>query len=200
MLEISPVRNFYCKYDSLGFSVKDYDTADTKFFVWNFDDGKLRGTYNSSILHIYQSAGKFQPAVYIQNSLNCKDTINVTAAIIINGPTANFSAAANSCTNSSVMFQDKSTASGSPITQWLWSYGDGTTSNKKISSNYQYAFPGTYNPYLKVTDANNCTDSLMDTINIFQSPTVDAGADTFACAGNALYIKCNRCLILYMAK
>ena len=189
VLEVSPVKSFYCKYDTLGFSVKDYDTADTKSFQWNFDDGIFRGGADSpSISHVYDTAGNFQPAIYIRNSLNCRDTVNLTSGVIINGPTADFSVNANGCTNSSVAFQDKSTALGSAITQWLWSYGDGTTSNIQNPPNYLYAFPGTYNPYLKVIDANNCTDSLMDTINIFESPIVDAGADTFACAGSPVQL------------
>ena len=53
-----------------------------------------------------------------------------------------------------------------------------------IPLNYSYPFPGTYNPYLKVTDANDCTDTISHAINIFQSPIVDAGIDTFACAGS----------------
>jgi gliding motility-associated-like protein len=188
ILEASPAKNFYCKYDSLVFSVKDYDTADTKGFVWNFDDGVVRSGPNK-ILHIYNSAGKFQPAIYIRNTLNCVDTVNLNTIITINGPTANFSVNANGCTDLPIAFKNNSTAFGSPITQWLWSYGDGTTSSTQNPPNYLYAFPGTYNPYLKVTDANNCTDSIRDTINIFQSPVVDAGIDTFACAGNSISLK-----------
>ncbi len=46
VIEVSPVKSFYCKYDSLEFSVKNYDTADIEAFIWNFDDGILKGTTN----------------------------------------------------------------------------------------------------------------------------------------------------------
>jgi gliding motility-associated-like protein len=188
-LQVLPVKNFYCKYDSLEFSVTNYDTADTKFFIWNFGDGTIKATFKNPISYVYQTAGKLFPALYIRNNENCTDTINFNGNLVINGPTANFSVNANGCTDLPVAFKNNSTAFGSPITQWLWSYGDGTTSNNQNPPNYLYSFPGTYNPYLKVTDANNCADSIMDTINIFQSPIVDAGIDTFACAGNSISLK-----------
>jgi gliding motility-associated-like protein len=185
VIQVSPVKNIYCKYDTLEFSVKNYDTADTKSFIWNFDDGISRGAKDVTT-HVYESAGNFKPALYIRNNENCTDTINSNGNLVINGPTANFSATANGCTNSPVAFQDKSTAAGSQVTQWLWSYGDGTISTNNTPLNYSYPFPGIYKANLTVTDANGCIDTISHAINIFQSPTVDAGIDTFACAGSSV--------------
>ena len=186
LLQISPVKGFYCKYDSLQFFVANYDSADTKFFDWDFGDNFLKRTSNPTLLHIYETTGKFQPVVYIRNIENCRDTINIIGGLTINGPTANFSADANGCSNSPVNFTNNSTAFGSPATQWLWSYGDGTTSTNNTPLNYSYPFPGTYKANLLVTDANGCTDTISHTTNIFLSPTVDAGIDTFACAGSSV--------------
>ena len=182
---ISPQQNYYCRNSEVQFSVSGYDSVTTRLFSWNFKDGTISSLSGktSTITHVYTQNGIYKPEVYIRDFAICVDTVQLTTSVTINGATANFLVPVNDCTNTPVTFQDKSTAVGSPITQWVWDYGDGTFSNNNGSFNYTYSFPGTYNPYLKVTDANNCTDSLMDTINIFQSPTVDAGMDTFACAG-----------------
>ena len=148
------------------FSIADYDTADTKFFDWDFGDNFLKRTSNSTLLHIYDTTGKFQPVVYIRTNENCRDTVNVIGGLTINGPTANFSAAASGCSNSPVMFTNNSTAFGSSLRQWLWSYGDGTTSTNNTPLNYSYSFPGIYTPNLMITDANGCTDTISDAINI----------------------------------
>ena len=45
-----------------------------------------------------------------------------------------------------------------PIVSWQWNFGDGNTITKPDNDTVQhlYAFPGTYNPQLTVTDTNGC--------------------------------------------
>ncbi len=188
VLQVSPVKSFYCKYDTLRFATENYDTLAVKLFYWDFGDSVVRGSYSNSIIHSYNKAGNFIPTAFIRNKDGCTDTINFNSNIKVVGPNAGFSVDTIGCTNSVVKFKDTSTAAGSQITQWIWSYGDGITAGTKGSTNYNYAFPGAYNAKLSLTDANGCTDSITQIINIFPSPVVDAGIDTFTCAGGNIQL------------
>ncbi|MEP6467044.1 MAG: PKD domain-containing protein, partial [Parafilimonas sp.] len=188
-LKIIPAKSFYCKYDTLQFVTENYDTADVKLFYWHFGDGAVRSNTADSITHVYKIDGNFKPIAYIRNPSGCTDTINDNNSVVIYGPTAGFSLDTTGCTNSNVTFKDTSTTAGSKITQWLWNYGDGITAITNGSSNYNYAYSGTYDVKLNLTDANTCTDSVIHTVNISSSPSVDAGLDTFACAGREISLK-----------
>ncbi len=89
-----------------------------------------------------------------------------------------------------MIFKEMSADTGGVITQWQWNFGDGIIKDTLGGSiNYTYAFPGKYNAALKVTDTNGCTDSVFHNINIFPSPPVDAGNDTFNCAGSKISLQ-----------
>ncbi len=184
VLQVSPAKSFYCKYDTIKFTFENYDTADVVYISWRFGDSTLGLSYSNSIIHFYDSSGKFKPVGYIRDLAYCLDTVSINGNIIINGPTADFSADTSSCTNTSVTFNETSTSRGSPINQWLWTYGDGDMQNSRTPLKHKYRFPGTYGVQLKVTDAISCSDSIKQSIEIFSSPLVDAGTDTLACAGS----------------
>ena len=63
------------------------------------------------------------------------------------------------CYHAPVIFTDSSNpVEGVPIISWQWNFGDGNTVTKLTGDTVQhlYAFPGTYNPQLTVTDTNGC--------------------------------------------
>jgi len=82
-------------------------------------------------------------------------------------PVAAFSAPPEVCNGSSISFTDQSTASG-PIAQWLWDFGDGTTSTQQNPTKI-YATPNTYSVKLTVTSAAGCP-STVATKNIVVNP------------------------------
>jgi len=70
------------------------------------------------------------------------------------GPTANFSATPRSGIRPlDVDFTDLSVSGSSPITSWLWSFGDGTTSTSR-NPGHPYASAGRYAVSLTVTTAS----------------------------------------------
>jgi len=189
VIGIIPQKNAYCRNDSLTFFVSGYDTAVTKTFAWNFRDGFQTDFWknNDTINYVYNKNGNFRTQVYVKNVDNCVDTISLNSDIKIGGPIAEFQSAATGCTNSNVSFRDQSTTEqGKPITQWLWSFGDGTTNNTNGPLNYAYTFPGIYNVNLSVTDVDGCIDTITHQVDIDSSPVVDAGIDTFTCAGSGI--------------
>jgi PKD repeat protein len=70
------------------------------------------------------------------------------------GPTAGFSATPRSGVRPlDVDFADQSTSGSSPITSWLWSFGDGTTSTLR-NTGHLYSSAGRYTVSLTVTTAS----------------------------------------------
>ena len=79
------------------------------------------------------------------------------------GPVANFGDMDQLCYRAPIIFSDSSApgANNAPIISWKWDFNDGNTVTKPTGDTIQhiYAFPGTYNPKLTVTDTNGCFNS-----------------------------------------
>jgi gliding motility-associated-like protein len=185
-IQITPAKGFYCRLDTLTFSVTNYNSSSVDSIAWNFGDSISNfNTRYSTVNYIYKTAGNFIPKVYLKDVDLCVDSFPVNNALTIKGPIAAFDST-QGCTATGVHYIDRTTSyQNAAITQALWSFGDGITSSTIGSVNYSYAFPGTYTVYLKVTDANGCTDSVIHYINVAVSPVVEAGNDTLVCAGSS---------------
>lgn len=189
--EIKPVANVlsaapYCYGNSVQLGFTQYDPDVAKDFRWYFGDGDSTG-YNptrDTINHVYDTAGNFNPVAIFRNIYNCTDTINLSPVTIV-GATPKFSFPDTACTLTEVDFSDESTPSGSPIQQWIWSYGDGRTDSVQGPALNYYDFPGLYNVNLTVTDGNGCVNSKTQQIQLLTTPTVIAGNDTLLCLGKS---------------
>jgi PKD repeat protein len=81
-------------------------------------------------------------------------------------PVAGFSfSPSNPTTENTNQFTDLSTATGSTIISWSWSFGDGASSTDK-SPTYQYQKSGTYPVTLQVTDDYGVSNTKTSTITI----------------------------------
>src|SRR3989454_1156437 len=88
------------------------------------------------------------------------------------GPTAGFNGVPRSGINPlDVDFEDRSASGSSPITAWLWSFGDGTTSTSRNPS-HLYASAGRYTVSLIVRSSSG-SDTLAQAsyIGVFVKPT-----------------------------
>lgn len=110
------------------------------------------------------------------------DTVSV---YYLSLPTANFTASPV-CLNSPIPFTDLSTVTGSVITNWDWSFGDGATSTLQ-NPTHTYSSTGTYNVTLIVTTNLGCIDTIMQPITINPLPVVTFTVAP-ACAGTAVTI------------
>lgn len=187
-INVSPIKSFYCRNDSIQFFATGYDTTISKNFTWDFGDGSVsifKGVVDT-IFHTYAQSGTFTPKVFIRDKQFCNDSTQLSPSISINGPTAKFQDASDNCTNTAITFLNQSKDAGAAITSWYWSFGDGSTSTLQNPQSFVYAFPGNYQVNLVITDANNCVDSASQDLVIVQTPTVDAGNDAFICGGKSV--------------
>lgn len=141
-----------------------------KVVKWQYNDGTtLNPTGNTGFKTVYNGnisglvAGKDSIRAIIQsNYFGCYDTSNYIPIHII-GPVANFGDQSQLCYRAPVIFSDSSQAvNGVPIVSWQWNFGDGNsvTNSKPDTVKHLYAFPGTYNPQLTVTDTNGCKSTM----------------------------------------
>ena len=164
------------------------------FFHWNFGETSS-GIYNTSTLknpaHYYSQPGTYTVSLQASDTNNCIKT--VYAYVIVQPlPLPNFSYTGGGC-DSTIYFNETSSGNGSSITQWIWSYGDGTTDTIKAPStaadtSHFYTSAGLYNVSLTVTNAHGCTEVLSDT-NVLVKPCIMAmfeEADTLTCQNYTL--------------
>jgi PKD repeat protein len=77
-----------------------------------------------------------------------------------------------------VSFTDSSTASGSTVAGWSWSFGDGTGSSLQNPS-HTYTQPGVYTVRLLVTNAQGLTHESPQTVTVFHATTVTLTGSIF---------------------
>lgn len=89
------------------------------------------------------------------------------------------------CAGTPMLFTDLSTAvTNDPITNWLWSFGDGETSTFRNPS-HTYATGGVYEVSLRVTSATGCFTTFTDTIEVY--PAIEADIEvTNLCFGDVV--------------
>ncbi|MFK7926282.1 MAG: PKD domain-containing protein, partial [Bacteroidia bacterium] len=146
-------------------------TTDSLQFEWLFGDGNsgqgLVTTYT------FADPGIYTPILMLEDDLGCQVFTPADSSIeIFTPPTAIFTADQTvHCDTGSVTFIDLSTSPISPIVDWLWDFGDGTSSSQQISY-HTYMTPGKYTISLTVTTADGCSDVMVmpDFIELFVSP------------------------------
>ena len=156
---------------------------------WNFGDGNTSTyyTHRDSICHQYVSPGNFTVTLIITaqvQGITFSDTTTHNI-LIYTAPGANFTFEAP-CTNHNTQFINESIGNGSTINTWAWNFGDPTTpSDTSSAKDPTYRYPGIGHYFVQLIAINNygCTDTILDTIEIFPPPIADYNYN-MACAGN----------------
>jgi PKD repeat protein len=148
----------------VGFNLAD--TVDIDAVTWTFGDGT---TLNNSITtqHLYSGAGSYTASVLVADKLGCEVLYPLPNVVLFgNGILANFTADPLEIKLAeTVQFTDLS-SNPTPITTWIWSFGDGQSDTTSFSSNplHYYSLGGNLPVILTVYDANGCKDK--DTLYI----------------------------------
>lgn len=151
-------------------------------FNWDFGDGQT-GT-GKQISHTYASDALSLNKVKLTvvSAYPCYESVTKDVNLKRLIPTAAFDAN-NACGNFEVQLTDKSTISGTTISDWYWDFGDGQESHDQ-SPNHTYSTYGNYTIILSVTSSGICngTNRIQKTIPIEAKP-VAAFNNTAACVG-----------------
>ncbi|TAE16663.1 MAG: PKD domain-containing protein [Bacteroidetes bacterium] len=131
-------------------------------FTWDFGDGTVLSTIDSTIVYDYLDGGDFNPRVLLKDAVGCvvpypgSDTVHVEFARPLFTVDKTIV-----CDSGTVRFSD-STISNARSLSYRWSFGDGGTSTQKNPS-HLYTTPGRYTVKLVVVTAGrgfNCSDSI----------------------------------------
>jgi PKD repeat protein len=139
-------------------------------YYWDFGDGATSTAQHPS--HVYAFAGVYTPKLIVTSSNGCTDTLIYPTAINVNSPSVNYVPPAPilGCAPFASYFADNSASS-----QWLWNFGDGTTSTLS-NPQHIYTDSGTYVVSLTTWGINGGCER---TITNFQTFYIDKSQPGF---------------------
>lgn len=139
----------------------DQSTGNIDSWTWQFGDGTAQTIYapnNPNITHVYQAQGVYTACLLIQTTDSCSSTfcLPVIVGDTLPGCQSYFAYTFDSIAgNNLVHFYDLST--GNP-TQWIWDFGDGTTSTEQ-NPVHEFEVSGPYSTFsVCLTVMNNSTN------------------------------------------
>lgn len=144
-------------------------------YLWDFGDGNTSASINPQ--HIYSSPGVYTVSLTATSILGCAITeTKVDTIEIFTPPSAQFLPDQSvNCTPLTIVFSDASISNSAPITNWEWSFGDGTSATSQNTS-HTYTISGQYDVVLITQDTNGCKDTASLTVEALPGPLVDFSA------------------------
>ncbi len=143
-------------------------------WLWNFGNGVTSVFQNPSYQYI--DTGFFDVTLIAWNK-GCPDTVKVLKYIHISPPIAKYSVASTCSKPYERVFTDQSTGAD----QWLWDFGDNTTSTTK-SPVHVYGSAGTYTVNLTVFNSvSGCDYTTTKNVQIIDAKAQFTASDTVVC-------------------
>jgi gliding motility-associated-like protein len=148
-------------------------------YLWNFGNSQTATTPAATTT--YSGTGPYNVSLMVTSSNGCTDTKTSVLNTIFAQPVAAFNAPAEVCLGAPVNFTDQSSAAGSIVTQWLWNFGDATTSTAQNPVK-NYTVAGTYTVILRITSAVGCISTIATrTVVVNALPAANFNASVPAC-------------------
>ncbi len=125
--------------------------------IWDFGDGTIINTTNTSIQHIYARPGTFNVKLKIIDAAGCADSMVKRSLITTTEPKASFNTVETvTCPGRPIQFVNTSSAN---VNNFFWSFGDGATSTARNPAHI-YTQVGLYTVKLTIRDRFGCEDSM----------------------------------------
>ena len=153
--------------NSFSFTNTSTISSGTISYLWRFGDGTTSTATHP--VKTYSSPGTFTIWLIVTSNNGCKDSVskNIT---VYPSPVAGFNVdKTSSCQAGNSFSFTNTSAISSGTMNYLWRFGDGTTSTA-TNPVKSYSAPGTYTVWLVVSSDNNCKDSVSKTLTIYPSP------------------------------
>jgi gliding motility-associated-like protein len=159
---------------SLGTIVSNY---------WNFGDNASSNAVSPT--HAYAAPGTYNTLLVVTSDFGCVDSFQIPTVVNVL-PNADFNNN-GTCFGNQTQLTDLSVIPSGTISNWEWTFGDGSVSNQQ-NPTHNYLAPGSYVVGLRVTSDNGCVDSTSRTINVFPIPVSEfAGSDVCFGSTNLFY-------------
>ncbi len=158
--------------NSGSFFFQNTSLGNYNYAYWSFGDGTSSNQANP--YHSYNMVGNFIACLTIGDStMGCQSVLCDTIFVGTAFPTchANFSSFVNGITAS---FSNSSTSSSGVITNYYWTFGDGTNSTSS-NPNHTYSTGGSYTVCLTMIDSSSgCSDQTCKNVTVASTQTCNA--------------------------
>jgi PKD repeat protein len=156
---------------------------------WNWDFAGL-GTVNGiqNPLFEFPSSGVYGVKLTATNSNSCSDTVTILTRVNAS-PVSNFSFD-SVCGKTAVTLKFLATVESPsviPDINWgSWDFGDGSIETAIRNPQHVYDTPGSYDVSLIVRSSDQCIDTVVKRIKVFDFPLVDFTVSQTQCAGKEI--------------
>lgn len=144
------------------------NSADITEVFWNLGDNQTSSEMNPTIT--YAGSGTRIVTLRVTNAVGCTSTTSKLVTIYAR-PQAVINTNTAACRNSSLILSATSSISEGLITNYDWSFGDGTPNQSAATVSHTYTNIGLYNVRLIITTQYGCKDTSEVVISVAPSPT-----------------------------
>lgn len=139
---------------------------------WNFRDGNVIVTNATYFTHQFECKGIFNVTLTVRDDKNGSDSITKFVVVFNINPVANFtfSSLQPKVGEENSFFGNTSRDDDGYIIQWLWDFGDGTSSSV-MNTFHKYQHVGIYNATLTVWDDDEASNSTTKSVVIGKGTT-----------------------------
>ncbi|MBP6730735.1 MAG: gliding motility-associated C-terminal domain-containing protein, partial [Chitinophagales bacterium] len=131
--------------------------------------------------HNYAAAGNYNAQLAVTTTDGCKDTVQKQVTVL------GFSQAQFTtlpvCYPNATQFTNTTDVTTYPVSNFSWTFGDGTGTSTQPDPSYGYLSTGTFTATLIANFANGCADSGTAQAIVYEIPTVTSSITDASCFG-----------------
>ncbi|MBT7826145.1 MAG: PKD domain-containing protein, partial [Bacteroidetes bacterium] len=147
--------------------------------IWKYYFGDANTSTSQNPTHTYSNPTFYNVSLVVTNVNGCSDSVaHIIKIDSLPEPDFTFTRV---CFNDTTFFTDVSSGAGVNVIGYEWDFGDAYISTSP-NPWHVYQNPGTYNVSLRITNSNNCSDSIMYSIKVDSLPVADFSF-SHACLG-----------------
>jgi gliding motility-associated-like protein len=157
-------------------------------WYWTFEPGFYSTAPNPTYTYNYQDSN-YVVSLIIHDQNGCSDTIESTVYV-----KAGFDLTFNTestCLGDSTHFQPVNLATGDPLHDLHWTFGEASSGINNTSNLYEpahaYANAGSYIVKLRASNSDNCTDSAFKEVVVHPLPLADFSYESIPCDTNVTF-------------
>ncbi|MCP4125408.1 MAG: PKD domain-containing protein [Bacteroidetes bacterium] len=144
---------------------------------WDWDFGDNAGfSTDQHPFYVYATSGDFDVTLIAETDQGCLDTVTYTSNVF-DLPLSDFTFD-DVCLADAAIFQSTSSIPSGSIVSYAWDFGDGDVSSNQQPLGQPYSVAGFYDVELITESNNGCSDTLIQTIEIFPTPTASFTFDS----------------------
>ncbi|CAN5126505.1 hypothetical protein BH09BAC2_BH09BAC2_18730 [soil metagenome] len=175
-------KNVFCDSALVQFTDSTITNDLITSYKWKFGDGDTSALQNPS--HNYTKTGSYIVSLTVATGNGCSSTYTSNLPVkILPTPVVGITSPQGACVPATFNFKGNIIFSDTSALVWKWDFGNGNTATGQNPPPQTYPAAGTYNITAIATNSGGCADTVLQTIQVYPVPNIDATADTTTCRG-----------------